>query len=126
MNNDLFLIFLSVIIFFLDHEMFNVFVACRLIRIIAIYLVQFPNPCVNSHITRYRSHDLIISGHTIQWNLIFMYFYDNYEWFVTFPFACLLLLYYIYIIKKEHHYSIDVFFGLYVSTTMYIIIKHLL
>jgi len=121
-NNYYLLGVISIYICLIDEIILNSFMISRLIRIIAIYLVQFPNPYKNAHIERSRVHDLIISGHTIHWNLIYIYLYNNY-----YIISCILLpfifIYYLYIIKHKHHYSIDVFLGLYVSYSSYLICK---
>jgi hypothetical protein len=125
MNNDYLLTALSLFICSYNHKMFQACLFTRIIRIIAIYLVTFPNPNPESHIVRHRSHDLIISGHTIQWNFIFIYVYENFHPIITFLFGLLLTLYYIDIIKKKHHYSVDIFLALYISTSMYMIVKYI-
>ena len=123
MNNYYLLGALSSIVFMLDLTILNAFVLSRLVRIVAIYLVQFPNPNKNSHKERVRTHDLIISGHTIHWNLIHVYIFNNCNYTVNLITITSLCLYYTYLIKRKHHYSIDIFLGIYVSLSSYFIIK---
>lgn len=123
MNNYYVLTVLSIPVLIVDLELLNAFILARLVRLVGIYLVQFPNPTYNSHLERNRTHDLIISGHTIQWSLIHIYIYNNYNIFINLATMCTLTLYYIHLIKKKHHYSIDIFLGLYVSLSCYFMVK---
>lgn len=123
LNNYFVLGAISIYIILIDNLMLNSLILSRLIRIIAIFLVKFPNPYQHAHIERLRVHDLIVSGHTIHWNLIYIYTY-NYYYNLSIILLPFLLIYYIYIIKNKHHYSIDVFFGLYVSYSSYLICKN--
>jgi len=123
LNNYALLTGISVYVLLVDDVLQRAFIISRTIRIIAIYLVQFPNPNDKAYIERLRVHDLIVSGHTINWNLIYIYIYNNFNYKISSSCLIILALYYIYIIKHKHHYSIDVFFGLYVSYTSYLICK---
>lgn len=124
LNNYYFLGVISAIVFLLDFNLLKSFLLSRLIRIIAIYLIKIPNPNPRAHLKRNRIHDLIISGHTIHWNLIFIYFIKNFNWVCYSSLFIILILYYLYLIKEKHHYSIDIFFGIYVSYTSYLLFKN--
>lgn len=123
-DNYVFLSTLMILVMFQDENIFKSFVLSRTVRSIAIYLVKIPNPNVNAHLNHFKVHDLIISGHTITWNLIYMYVYNNYNIYISNILLFLLILYYWYIIKEKKHYSVDVFLGLYISYTSYLLCKN--
>jgi hypothetical protein len=104
-------------------DLFYVFIFARIVRIICIFLLKLPNPYKNAHLERERYHDLIVSGHTISYIIVL---FGLYRWSAVYAAIDLLVLthYFWYIIKKQHHYSLDVFLGIYVTLSGYVILKY--
>lgn len=105
-------------------DLFYVFLFARTIRIICIFLLKLPNPYKNAHLERERCHDLIVSGHTTSYITVLLGVnrLNN----IPFTITCLFILthYFWYIIKKQHHYSLDVFLGIYVTLSSNVILTH--
>lgn len=104
-------------------DLFYVFLFARVIRIICIFLLKLPNPCKNAHLERERCHDLIVSGHTISY-IIVLIGLNRVNVFYTIIGGFILSHYFWYIIKKKHHYSLDVFLGIYVTLSGYVILTY--
>lgn len=103
-------------------DLFYVFLFARIIRIICIFLLKLPNPYKNAHLERDRCHDLIVSGHTISYVTVFLGVNRLNNWPLTIICLFTLINYFWYIIKKRHHYSLDVFLGIYVTLSGHVIL----
>lgn len=106
-------------------DLFYVFLFSRTIRIICIFILKLPNPYKNAHLERERCHDLIVSGHTISYIIVLLGINRMNSILLTTTCSFILFQYFWYIIKKKHHYSLDVFLGIYVTLSGYVILLHL-
>lgn len=104
-------------------DLFYVFIFARIVRIICIFLLKLPNPYKNAHLERERCHDLIVSGHTISYIIVLLGLYRLSLVYTVIGFF-VLTHYFWYIIKKQHHYSLDVFLGIYVTLSGDVILKY--
>ena len=104
-------------------DLFYVFLFARIIRIICIFLLKLPNPYKNAHLERERCHDLIVSGHTISYTIVLL---GANRWNILYTMigSVILSQYFWYIIKKQHHYSLDVFLGIYVTLSGHVILTY--
>jgi hypothetical protein len=110
-------------VFFYYVDLFYVFLFARVIRIICIFLLKLPNPYKNAHLERERCHDLIVSGHTISYTIVLL---GANRWNILYTMigSVILSQYFWYIIKKQHHYSLDVFLGIYVTLSGHVILTY--
>lgn len=96
---------------FLPHGLFTIAVS-RLLRVIGIYLVTIPNPNPECIVTRNRCHDLIISGHTTIFTATILCGKLPMKIVATIVF----IFYILHAITELHHYSIDIYLGILVTT----------
>ena len=104
-------------------DLFYVFLFARIIRIICIFLLKLPNPYKSAHLERERCHDLIVSGHTISYIIVLLGL-NRLSILYAIIGSFILSHYFWYIIKKQHHYSLDVFLGIYVTLSGHVILTH--
>ena len=105
-------------------DLFYVFLFARVIRIICIFLIKLPNPYKKAHLERERCHDLVVSGHTISYIIVLLGIKRLNIPFFTITSSFILTNYFWYIIKKQHHYSLDVFLGIYVTLSGHVILTY--